>query len=223
MNPKTLSRKGGFSLIELLVVISIIGILMGIVIPSAIGILSTSDKTKMSAIFRSWVTQLNQYKSHYGYYPPFLYEELEGEPTYLKKSDNLESFIFALKGKVKTENGWIKTSDEDLIKQNKQGVEFHSFGEDEFDQTGKLIANKSIAILVDHDGDGVISLEVNFLEKIIESLKQEYGSSSVGENIENNREQMKLIHQGVAIVLLNDEDSDLQNVYSWGLEKYFED
>ena len=66
----TVNQRNAFTLIELLVVISIIGILMGLLISQLGGILGSSEKTKMQAIMRTWIIQLNEYKSHYGYYPP---------------------------------------------------------------------------------------------------------------------------------------------------------
>ena len=55
----------GFTLIELLVVIAIIGILMGMVGPKVFDLLTGSKVKKTQSIFRSWVTQLYQYKEHY--------------------------------------------------------------------------------------------------------------------------------------------------------------
>ena len=94
-------NKHGFTLIELLVVISIIGILMGLLISQLGGILGSSEKTKMQAIMRTWIIQLNEYKSHYGIYPNFLYEENEGSPVLLSKGDNQDKFIYSLKELLK--------------------------------------------------------------------------------------------------------------------------
>ena len=68
-------RKKGFTLIELLVVIAILGVLMGLVGPKVFDILSGSKATKTQSIFRSWVTQLIQYKEHYKYFPSFFTRE----------------------------------------------------------------------------------------------------------------------------------------------------
>ena len=71
------NSKKGFTLIELLVVIAILGVLMGLIGPKVFEILSGSKATKTQSIFRSWVTQLIQYKEHYKYFPPFLLDNDE--------------------------------------------------------------------------------------------------------------------------------------------------
>ena len=58
----------GFTLIELLVVIAILGVLMGLIGPKVFDLLSGSKATKTQAIFKSWVTQLYQYKEYYKYF-----------------------------------------------------------------------------------------------------------------------------------------------------------
>ena len=96
------NKKIGFTLIELLVVISIIGILMGLLVSQLGGILGSSENTKMQAVMRSWVIQLNEYKNYYGYYPPFLYQSSEGSPIMLNDPvDNQGRFLYSLKGKEK--------------------------------------------------------------------------------------------------------------------------
>ena len=97
MNKKK-SKLRGFTLIELLVVIAVIGILMGMLGPKVFDLLTSSKVKKSQSIFRSWVTQLYQYKEFYKYFPPFLLEEDEGVPMLLSEAENHESFIIALKG-----------------------------------------------------------------------------------------------------------------------------
>ena len=93
------SKLRGFTLIELLVVIAVIGILMGMVGPRVFDLLTGSKVKKSQSIFRSWVTQLYQYKEYYKYFPPFLLEEDEGKPVVLSDNEEFhDSFIIALKG-----------------------------------------------------------------------------------------------------------------------------
>ena len=210
-------NKHGFTLIELLVVISIIGILMGLLISQLGGILGSSEKTKMQAIMRTWIIQLNEYKSHYGYYPPFLYEGEEGTPILLSDGDNQDKFMYSLKGKVKTETGWGDS--ESLSDENKDQKEFHAFSEDEFDGDGNLIALESLRILVDFNGDGTIEIGEDVKGEIISSLSLDYNDDEMS-LIENNG--VPNINESIALYILTDEKLGISNIYSWNIEKYFD-
>jgi len=210
-------NKHGFTLIELLVVISIIGILMGLLISQLGGILGSSEKTKMQAIMRTWIIQLNEYKSHYGYYPPFLYEGEEGTPVLLSEGDNQDKFIYSLKGKVKTETGWGDS--ESLSDENKDKKEFHAFSEDEFDGDGNLISLDSLRILVDFNGDGTIEVGEDVKGQIISSLSSDYNDDEMS-LIENNG--VPNINESIALYILTDEKLGISNIYSWNIEKYFD-
>ena len=211
-------KKNAFTLIELLVVISIFGILMGLVISQLGGVLGTSEKTKMQSIMRTWVIKLKQYKMHYGYYPPFLYESGEGVATMLNDpQDNQNRFLFSLKGKEKSDTGWSDgNSFED---ENRDFKEFHSFSDDEFDEEGNLIAYESIGILLDHDRDGAIIMDNSLVDEIFSSLSLEYDNSQM-ENLESLRDNFSLINEDIAIFILSDETTNLSNLFSWNIEKY---
>jgi prepilin-type N-terminal cleavage/methylation domain-containing protein len=210
-------NKHGFTLIELLVVISIIGILMGLLISQLGGILGSSEKTKMQAIMRTWIIQLNEYKSHYGYYPPFLYEGEEGTPILLSEGENQDKFMYSLKGKVKTETGWGDS--ESLSDENKDQKEFHAFSEDEFDGDGNLISLNSLKILVDFNGDGTIEIGEDVKGEIISSLSLDYNDDEMS-LIENNG--VPNINESIAFYILTDEKLGISNIYSWNIEKYFD-
>ena len=211
-------KKNAFTLIELLVVISIFGILMGLVISQLGGVLGTSEKTKMQSIMRTWVIKLKQYKSHYGYYPPFLYESDEGVATMLNDpEDNQNKFLFSLKGKEKSGTGWSEgNSFED---ENRDLKEFHSFSDDEFDADGNLIAYQSIGVLLDHDGDGAIVIDNSLVDEIFSSLSLEYDTTQM-KKLESLRDNFSLINEDVAIFILSDESTNLSNLFSWNVEKY---
>jgi prepilin-type N-terminal cleavage/methylation domain-containing protein len=215
---KSKNNNNGFTLIELLVVISILGILMGIVGPKVIDLLSGSEKTKVQTIVRGWVTQLHQYKSHYGYFPPFLLTGEEGIAVELGDEGNLKNFLISLKGKALNDDGtWepIESGNE----QNRKAKEFHSFSSDEFDSEGKLIGANNIGILVDQNGDGLIELDPSLSNDILQSLTIDYSASEIQAV---DVEKFGRIREKVAIFLLQDDDLDVQNVYSWNVEKFFE-
>ena len=215
-----IKKKHGFTLIELLVVISILGIIMGLAISQLGGVLGTSEKTQMQSIMRTWVIKLNQYKSHYGYYPPFLYDSGEGVPVMLNEpQDNQAKFLFSLKGKEKSDSGW---SDGDSYEdENRDLKEFHSFSEDEFGSDGNLLAYESIGFLVDHDRDGVITMDSGLVDEIIASLSQEYDEDEI-ENLKNASENFSLINEDIALFILSDQSTNLSNLFSWNLDKYFD-
>ena len=213
------NKKIGFTLIELLVVISIIGILMGLLVSQLGGILGSSENTKMQAVMRSWVIQLNEYKNYYGYYPPFLYQSSEGSPIMLNDPvDNQGRFLYSLKGKEKTDSGWNDGDSYEI--ENKDKKEFHSFSEDEFDADGNLLGINSLRILVDHDRDGMIEMESDVVDDILNSLSPDYDKEEMN-LIRSRIDQFSVINEEIAFYILND-NSGVSNVFSWNIDKYFE-
>lgn len=222
------SKLRGFTLIELLVVIAVIGILMGMVGPRVFDLLTSSKVKKSQSIFRSWVTQLYQYKEYYKYFPPFLLEEKEGEPVLLSENeDSHDSFIIALKGMQ-----WDPDSQEwlaleqgsELRKQNRKGREFHSFSEDEFGVDGYLAdswGGTKIRVVVDQDGDGLIKLDGSAVDEIVTALKQEYDD----EVVDDAKDKISVIREKVGIYVLYDDsgETESENVFSWDILKYLEE
>ena len=224
-------NKSGFTLIELLVVISIMGILMGIIGPKVFDLLSGSKGTKTQAVFKSWVTQIYQYKQHYKYFPPFLLEEDEGVPSNLSVDEQHDAFIASLRGRSWNSDSftWESLSG-DLLDQNRKSKEFHSFSEDEFgnidnmneSNNGKYLSDawggRNIYIVVDQDGDGLIKLSNTALSMIVEALKNDYDSSVV----EKAKERIGTIRDQVGIFVLQDStgETDSENVFSWDIQKY---
>jgi prepilin-type N-terminal cleavage/methylation domain-containing protein len=222
------SKLRGFTLIELLVVIAVIGILMGMVGPRVFDLLTSSKVKKSQSIFRSWVTQLYQYKEYYKYFPPFLLEEKEGEPVLLSENEDFhDSFIIALKGMQ-----WDPDSQEwlaldqgsELRKQNRKGREFHSFSEDEFGVDGYLAdswGGTKIRVVVDQDGDGLIKLESSAVDEIVTALKQEYDD----EVVDDAKDKISVIREKVGIYVLYDDsgETESENVFSWDILKYLEE
>ena len=219
------SKLRGFTLIELLVVIAVIGILMGMVGPRVFDLLTSSKVKKSQSIFRSWVTQLYQYKEYYKYFPPFLLEEDEGKPIVLSENEEFhDSFIIALKGMQWNPNGqeWLALDQgSDLRKQNRKGREFHSFSEDEFGVDGYLAdswGGTKIRVVVDQDGDGLIKLDSSAVDEIVTALKQEYDEDLV----EDAKDKISVIREKVGIYVLYDDsgETESENVFSWDILKY---
>ena len=221
------SKLRGFTLIELLVVIAVIGILMGMVGPRVFDLLTNSKVKKSQSIFRSWVTQLYQYKEFYKYFPPFLLEEEEGKPVLLSEEINHDSFIVALKGMKwdPSTSVWQPLAQgSELRDQNRKGREFHSFSEDEFGSEGYLAdswGGKKIRVLVDQDGDGLIKLDDATVGEIMDALKNDYSS----EVVDAAKEKISVIREKVGIFVLYDGlgETDTNNVFSWDITKYLEE
>lgn len=219
------NKRKGFTLIELLVVIAILGVLMGLIGPKIFDLLSGSKATKTHAIFRSWVTQLYQYKEHYKYFPPFLLENEEGDPINLSDDEAHASFIAALKGMhwdVDSQS-WSKL-DDNLLKQNRKSRQFHSFTEDEFGDEGYLAdawGGRKIQVVVDQNGDGLIELSSEVVNEIMDALKSEYDR----ELVEKAAEKFKVIRDKVGIFVLEDDtgESDSENVFSWDIQKFLDE
>ena len=220
------TNKNGFTLIELLVVIAILGVLMGLLGPKVFDLLSGSKATKTQAIFKSWVTQIYQYKSEYNHYPEFLLADVEeGQPLLLSADENHDKFIAALKGmswEVSSQT-WVSLTDE-LLDQNPRSKQFHSFSEDEFGDEGYLAdawGGRDIRILVDQDGDGLIELSSQALDEIKTALQSQFEI----EEIEQASEKFKVIRDKVAIYVIEDPsgETDSENVFSWDIKKYFVD
>ena len=215
----------GFTLIELLVVIAIIGVLMGIVGPKVFDLLTTSEKTKYRAIINSWVTSLVGYKTHYGYFPPFLYEEAEGTSILINSTEQYDAFLASLKGKTRNfdSGAWNQLTDS-LQDQNTELKEFHSFTEAEFTGDGKIIGYGRLHILIDQDGDGSIKLEDEIIDDILDSLSGEYSADQIDDL---DRDLFGIINQSAIIFIIQDsttdaDDEDVVNVFSWNIEKYFD-
>jgi prepilin-type N-terminal cleavage/methylation domain-containing protein len=221
------SKLRGFTLIELLVVIAVIGILMGMVGPRVFDLLTNSKVKKSQSIFRSWVTQLYQYKEFYKYFPPFLLEEEEGKPLLLSEEINHDSFIVALRGMKwdpDTSEWQPLAQGSELRDQNRKGREFHSFSEDEFGSEGYLAdswGGKKIRVVVDQDGDGLIKLDDATVGEIMDALKNDYSS----EVVDAAKEKISVIREKVGIFVLYDDlgETDTNNVFSWDITKYLEE
>ena len=84
-----------------------------------------------------------------------------------------------------------------------------------------MLAYESIGFLVDHDRDGVITMDSGLVDEIITSLSQEYEEDEI-ENLKNASENFSLINEEIALFILSDQSTNLSNLFSWNLDKYFD-
>ena len=150
--------KKGFTLVELLMVLAIVGLLASILIPTAGSIRETALKTICKAQLSQYVNAIVQFKSQYGYYP-----FARGNKDYvinLSDPDVSKEFIEIMSGRDAQNGKPISAGG------NRKRIAFHDFSESEFfileddlyslTQLADRFNNTNILIMIDGDGDGFI-------------------------------------------------------------------
>lgn len=150
--------KKGFTLVELLMVLAVVGLLASILIPTAGSIRESALKTTCKAQLSQYISAIVQFKSQYGYYP-FARGSKDyvidlSDPEVSKKFIEIISGRNAITGKPKNAGG------------NRKLIPFHDFSESEFfileddlyslTQLADRFNNTKIYIMVDGDGDGFL-------------------------------------------------------------------
>jgi len=103
--------RGGFTLVELLVVISIIGVLMGLLFPTINVVKNAANKAKASAAIQSLCTAAKSYNNEYGKWP---------EPA------NDQDFILVFNGLMNPQSGQKVTSGQ-AANDNPRAIQFMEF------------------------------------------------------------------------------------------------
>jgi prepilin-type N-terminal cleavage/methylation domain-containing protein len=62
-------KKSGFTIIELLTVVAIIGLLIAILVPTIGAVRNTAKKAKSKVQFSQWTLAMEAFRQEYGYYP----------------------------------------------------------------------------------------------------------------------------------------------------------
>jgi len=136
----------GFSLIELLTVIAVLGILAAIIIPTVSGARDSANRAATKAQFNQWAAAMELYRQEYGFYPDI-----------------------ALNGKVDTERFAAELTGQTLAGDsvrgstnwgNRKGLSFYALSVGDLDEAGAELVdpfgNFDIAMRVDSNRDGRI-------------------------------------------------------------------
>jgi len=148
----------GFTLVELLAVIAILGILAGILIPT-VGMVQTQAKRSQSqAFFTQLATACINYKADYGYFPTF--GRPKGAPdTAVNLGEAGEAVYQTLTGYSYDGSSIMNTPTQNL---NRKGRSYYSFSEQDFDGANIVDAfgNTDIIVLLDSNLNGQIASQV---------------------------------------------------------------
>jgi prepilin-type N-terminal cleavage/methylation domain-containing protein len=157
------SRQSAFTLLELLSVITVIGILAALIFPAVRSARVSAHKARTKVQFSQWTAALEGFRSEYGYYPAFDPTALvNGGATTAITGDHLFHDILA----GRKRDGTPLQAAGAAAAQNRKLVGFYSFSDADFTNASSpapnllrdAFDNTEIAVLVDKDLDGVIRI-----------------------------------------------------------------
>ena len=134
-------NRNGFSLVEIIVVMTIIIIMSSLLIPTISGARKSALKTRSKLQFKEYESALISYYEEYFCFPEFLVGK---EDRVVNLATCNQAFITALSKKSPL---------------NPNGIPFHHFTEQEFSNNllSDAFKNPNIYIIVDSDGDGYLT------------------------------------------------------------------
>jgi len=149
----------GFTLIEVLVVIAIIGALTAIIIVTASGVRDSAEKARAKVQFAQWAAAIEAFRSEYGHYPQFAQSHKVNGDLQGSGASGEHWFHDILAGRRRDGQplGPIAAS------QNRRHIPFYSFAQSEFANVSgnpgliqDALGNTDIVVLVDRNLDGRI-------------------------------------------------------------------
>lgn len=172
-------RSAGFTIIELLTVMAVIGILSAILIPTVASVRRSANKAKTKVQFSQWAAAIEAFRNEYGYYPQFSNNKVNDGAT--STGDHLFHDILAGRRRDGSAIGTTASA------QNRKRIAFYSFSEGDFtpsdSTTPNLIQdafeNTDIAVIVDRDLDGMItSNDYNGSLPLVNGMRPTSGTAS---------------------------------------------
>ena len=154
-------RRSGFTLVELLTVIAIIGVLAAALFPAIGGIRKRARQASAQTAFTQWAGGITRYKQVYGFYPNIgqNYQTNTDSLHLLEAQAVNQRFVMAISGRMPTGTA---LSPENRKALNKNAEEFCAFGKDDFESqdgftdTSMLVdrfANRKIRVIFDTDNN----------------------------------------------------------------------
>jgi prepilin-type N-terminal cleavage/methylation domain-containing protein len=157
------SRVAAFTLLELLAVITIIGVLAALVIPTVTSVHASADRVRTRVQFEQWVIACAQFRQEYGYLPVL------GTGNKLKTAADTQAFVRMLSGRNLDGSEVADSSD---LMGNTKRIMFHAFADSEL-QNGLLtdaFGNTEFGVICDMDGDGLVKPGIDGVVPSVQSI-----------------------------------------------------
>ncbi len=155
----------GFTLLELLTVIAVVGILVALLIPSLRAARASAGKARTRVQFNQWAAAVEGFRNEYGYYPALHGSNLVNPSGQAGDPAALHLFHDVLAARRRDGSAlplYATSTDSQLPEaQNRKLVSFFAFSASDFTPANLLcdaFGHTEIAVLVDKNLDGVINV-----------------------------------------------------------------
>jgi len=156
-------RSGGYTLLELLSVIAVIGILAALLFPGIRSAQVSAGKAKTRVQFSQWAAAIDGFRNEYGYYPVLHSTNLVNPPGQATDPTTLHLFHDVLAARRRDASALpactTSTNSQFPEAQNRKLIPFYTFTASDLNADNLLrdaFDHTAIAVLVDRDLDGVI-------------------------------------------------------------------